>query len=415
MTEGDHNPDMDLLAQALAVNHLNLSVVAPGGDESRFKDAARIALDDPNSHRGRSRTIVIVGAGASRGAFGPQLYPSALEAISRIRDELFAGEAQLAKKGALDETAEVVGRWIDARVSRYPAMYGFKKPDFEIHLAVLSEIFGQEKVRAALKRIFGRPEAPHIAFEVLAHLLKHRFIDAIINFNFDELLDVAVRQEMGSTEFIYAYSDGHCRDLDELVVDGRLKKPLYIKPHGTISHPSSLRFTKEHYFELPPAMRTFLDDIVTGRRRSHEPVKADDPSPYKDKQFYTDSVTLITIGFGMNSLDLQAILESDAFKGKPERLKLFHVNPEGLEESKRFPCSHPVWIKVDSAGDQLPDVMERLWKRVSSQFKPNLRPRGIRRHLIVDRLFCRRSSGATYGTRVPALPTPEEGPDTAYL
>ena len=38
---------------------------------------------------------------------------------------------------------------------------------------------------------------PGLAYEILAHLMKHGFIDAIINFNFDEVLDQAIEDELG--------------------------------------------------------------------------------------------------------------------------------------------------------------------------------------------------------------------------
>ncbi len=45
------------------------------------------------------------------------------------------------------------------------------------------------------------------------------------------------------------YSDGHCpEDYEEITQNnGKLNRPIYIKPHGTISHLSTLRFTREDF------------------------------------------------------------------------------------------------------------------------------------------------------------------------
>jgi hypothetical protein len=378
--ENVYTSALQKLAQRLAKNHLNLSVLN-GTRESEYVRMARIALHDTTCQKLRSRTIVVVGAGASLDAFGGDEYPDAHTALQRIDSELCK------KHHIAGKARKTVRTWISSKKARIEALYGFTQTevDFETHLGALSSVFGDEEVRRELRATYGRPNAPHLTFEILAHLLKHRFVDAIINFNFDELLDIAVRHEMGGSDYLHAVSDGDCQPLDAITIEGRLKIPLYIKPHGTVSHPSTLRFTKEHYYELPPAMKTFLTGVVQGLRG--------DASTGRNER--THDITLITIGFGMNSLDLNRILDGV----DEEKVVHFAIDTKPPRTNARFKEQH--WLQVSPTQRRVGEVMRKLWSETSSQFRTTLQPRGIKRHLIVHRLFHSAGTGPEPGHRVP--------------
>ena len=70
---------------------------------------------------------------------------------------------------------------------------------------------------------------------------------------------------------------------------GRFRAPLYVKPHGTASHKSSMRFTRGDYFLLPENMRQLLLECLTR----------------------TD-VTMIVIGFGMQSEEFSRLIATAA-------------------------------------------------------------------------------------------------------
>ncbi|MBK6976711.1 MAG: hypothetical protein IPH28_06005 [Cytophagaceae bacterium] len=99
--------------------------------------------------------------------------------------------------------------------------------------------------------MFNQRTYPSVFYEILAHIFKNRFVDAVINFNFDESFDQAVLEEISTGELKKIVSDGDCVPYVDLVEEHNLKLPLYIKPHGTFSEKSSLRFTKEHYIDIP--------------------------------------------------------------------------------------------------------------------------------------------------------------------
>jgi len=111
-------------------------------------------------------------------------------------------------------------------------------------------------------------EAPQLGYELIAHFLRHGFIDHVVNFNFDEALDVALENELGI--------NGYRRILTEtdVLVDDELKPPPsarhlphYLKLHGTISIPSSLRFTKDHTQSLSPSVLRLFDKIAFPKKR----------------------------------------------------------------------------------------------------------------------------------------------------
>ncbi|MBK7939692.1 MAG: hypothetical protein IPJ82_22550 [Lewinellaceae bacterium] len=84
------------------------------------------------------------------------------------------------------------------------------KFDFESYLLLMTKFFREQDVRKALQEMFNVRYAPCLFYEIAAHLFKHRFFDVIINFNFDELLDQSIREEMGVADY-KIISDGDCK------------------------------------------------------------------------------------------------------------------------------------------------------------------------------------------------------------
>jgi hypothetical protein len=392
---------LGVLTHDLASNYLDTSLRIDERKDTlreRIFTPEFLALpSDGNPHRWQaSRNILVLGAGASAAAFGTDEFPTVEKAIGRIRswleEQWGAGEEFISSR--LEEESE-----------RLRVSYGFSKAptDFETQLGILAGIYSPQKVAAALTHIYGERYWPHIIFELIAHLLKHRFLDAVINFNFDELLDEAIEEEIGASHHHYIFSDGHCRSLAQIMVGDRLKIPLHIKPHGTVSHASTLRFTKEHYFQLPEGIRAFMQKILSGHYR-------DDVKEGESYQPYRTNI--ISVGFGMNSLDLLQMLNSAVYHpdGKPRRpnteLALFHINragwgdPEALRKSTGIDRQY--FVDVNSFTQGLEGVLRTLWKRVQEPFTEPFQPRGIARHEIVHMTFFDNGSvPGTAGCRVP--------------
>lgn len=391
-------PDaIETLADLLAKNYLDLSVRFYDDsqeDREQIRTAAKRVITEDRafdlSKLPRSRTLLVLGAGASVGAFGREAFPTTDIAKEEI-DKILEVDTKIGGEGG-DSIRNLVKR----EKERLDMYYGFKRAseDFETHLAVLSSIFSPELVRSALSGLYEQRHWPHLTFELIAHLLKHRFIDAVVNFNFDELLDQAIEEEIGRGQYHYVLSDGDCRGLDAIMVGKRLKVPLHIKPHGTVSHQSTLRFTKDHYYLLPEDMRLFMEKIVKGHREDDE----------VESTGY--SVTILSVGFGMESLDLLGMLK-EASEGQDYRM--FHFNLGGTLDLERLIDATGIkkqyMIDVGGSNDYrgyrgLEGALRALWDHTCERFDRDFRPRGVDRHEIVHDLFYRQPA-AVPGHRVP--------------
>lgn len=167
----------------------------------------------------RERLILITGAGASFAAT-KGIMPLSSNAIRIIEEEI--GESTILKNR------------IEKEINRITLATRLNRDEFETQLLAYSK-YAPDEVIAGLKKMCKLKHIPNLIYEILGHMLKHRFLDVAFNFNFDEIFDVILKEEVGEGEFRYIFSDGHCPDPDnykELLISNRLKQPVYIKPHG---------------------------------------------------------------------------------------------------------------------------------------------------------------------------------------
>jgi hypothetical protein len=129
--------------------------------------------------------IVVVGAGASNAAAA---LPTGKETAQFLRDEMTKGFGPAGERLIADE------------IDRLALQFNLDEGDFETILFALSK-FNKPTLLQRLGSVFGRRYHPWLGYEILAHCLKHRFIDAIINFNFDEILDQSIMDEVGEGGF----------------------------------------------------------------------------------------------------------------------------------------------------------------------------------------------------------------------
>ena len=293
------------------------------------------------------RVVAVVGAGASK----PAGLPLAAEAQEMLKRE-----------------SEMPSRALDAELDRLTLIYNLEKDTLETYLRALStSAFEAQKLRNNLQTTYGHRFMPMLGYEILAHMLKHRFLDAIINFNFDELLDQSIEDEFDRGEYHHILSDGDCPDNSELR-DTRPELPFYIKPHGTASHKSTLRFTREDYYGLPYDIQRILRYLLTER-----------------------PIVLLVIGFDMQSLELNRILE----EARPESM-MFHINLinptakitiEKPKEIEKF--SSNKLLKVDGKHHNVSEALKDIWNYTSDAFRPEYRPRDITRHVLISEIFFR--------------------------
>lgn len=268
------------LAEMLIARHINVSIPDHElrGDlfeeDSKFWDRCQKKF----------RCIAVVGAGASAPvlARGNDLASGLIERFNIGQALVEAEKERIARITAVDPT------------------------DFEAQLSAIGQTLGNSRhVRAAISDLYRVRHPSVLAYEMLAHLLKHRFLDAIISMNFDELLDQSLDDELGVGEYQRIVSDRDCVDVNS-DVSAPDYIPLYIKLHGTASEPESLRFTRESYYDSPVQVGTVAARL-----------------------FQIPECIVLNIGFGMASFDLHRLLAI------PDRLSLYNLSHEPLSQKAR--------------------------------------------------------------------------------
>jgi SIR2-like domain len=263
------------LAEVLLVRHLQESWPKPQ-DETHgwFREGS-----PPRCYEDKVRVVAVIGAGASAPIFA-------------VADEL-ASE--------LEEEVDVDKADREAELARLATVYRLNPEGFETRLAAICRTpEAERKVRAKISERYRHHHPTLLVYELLAHLLHHRFLDAIISFNFDELLDQSIDDELSPAEYTKIVSE---RDIEP---DTELAGPLYIKMHGTASEPDSLRFTRERYYWTPKSILTLVEN-----------------------QFDVDHLAVLNFGFRMNSFDLQRLLS------KPRELSIYNFDPQKFDPKVR--------------------------------------------------------------------------------
>ncbi len=194
-----------------------------------------------------------------------------------------------------------------AELKRLELVYDLNKNDFETRLIALSKNPDTEReVRKTISEQYSVKHPTLLVYELLAHLLKHRFIDAIISCNFDELLDRSLDDELDAGEYKQIVSERDCNNLqmDPSAVD---YVPLYVKLHGTASEPESLRFTPDSYYSIPQRISNVVRELL-----------------------HAEHCVVANIGSGLATFDLQQLL------GIPQLLDVFNLSLKPVERSVRL-------------------------------------------------------------------------------
>jgi hypothetical protein len=247
--------------------------------------------------------------------------------------------------------------------------------NFEKYISFLSKTFDKEKIKQLLKKYYGVRHLPCLSYEIIAHLLKHGFIDVVINFNFDELLDQAIEEELGQGNYHKIVSDGDVIPLSNIVVNGSIKIPVYIKAHGTASNKSTLNLTQDNYFEIPREVSALIEELVAGKREKLDPVPI---------------VNVTCIGYSMQSKQFNAILEEHL--SKEAQIFNININPEPSSRNDtldklRKGFVNLAYIEPKDGLSSFDLAMLYLWKDINSYFNTAFQPRQISRHEIISNIF----------------------------
>lgn len=364
------------LAQKLALNMIDVSVRFSDRDGPHEKILRNPKILGKRHNHQRERFVAIIGAGASHIATG-KLMPQGNTAAKLIRKEI-------------EEEQTVIHNFIERELDHLRHNYGLDRNELETVLMACSK-FDRDKVLEKLQTICNAnvKHLPSLLYEIIAHMFKHRFIDIIINFNYDEILDDIIKEEINDGEYRYIYSDGHCpNENKDLLISNRIKQPVYLKPHGTISHQSSIRFTREDFFTIPTRMRETLRYLLEGKVNGVD---------YQD----TLPINLIVIGCSLKSETLLSVLRDILEKKRNNQIStkikcwIFDINNRvddfGINQLfDLYKEERPIeveFIKLENKENALEKKLLQLWEMVSSNFNEEYKPRGIERHRLINKVF----------------------------
>jgi hypothetical protein len=359
------------LATKFASNLVDVSTRFEEKDDPHKETIKEIERKKYRTPEQRERFILITGAGASHAAT-KGVMPLSSQAIINIKREF--------------DKAKFPHQIIEEEIEKIKLTTRLDVREFETQLLAYSK-YSQKRVINGLKKMCDLKHVPNLTYEILAHLVKHRFIDVAINFNFDEIFDILLKEEISSSEFRFIYSDGHCPEgpdgyEKELLINNRLKQPIYIKPHGTISHSNSLRFTRERFATLPEEIKKIITKVIEA------------PLPKAEQKNLR--INFIIVGFGMKSSDLMQIIKENLqpteknitpffwIFDKKRNLKEFNL--ELTDEQRKIIAQNSHIFKVDNH-DTLDNYLRALWELIEQSFEDNYLPIGIERHLLINLIF----------------------------
>ncbi len=349
---------LENLAFCLVKNHIHTSIQEELNQEDFLKILKPEKLPENPDIETVERVVVVVGAGASKNA--NENLPLGREAAELLKNKF-------------QDTKDL----IDEEIEKLSRVYRLEKNDFETILLAIHKFHPKELVDE-LKSIYSKRYVNSLCYELLAHLFKHRFIDVIINFNFDEVLDQAIEDELIAEEYKKIVFDGDVGPHEDLSRNGKFRIPIYIKPHGTISHPSTLRFTREDYFAIPSEINDVMEMIASGKQYDEN-----------DENGKPKPVNLILVGFAMESFEFNHILQ----KNLPSKSKIISFSPVEPKIPKKLQSGEEnrnSYFEVTRNSEtetetkkRLDNWFEVLWNKIVGHYKEEYKPRSISRHKVL--------------------------------
>lgn len=252
------------LANRMLTRYLDRVALAGGSrQETTKRKREKQPPEDPREVE--TSVVLVLGAAAS--------YLSGMPAWQSLYEEGLLGEIEKVfsrREVMVDELWSKLSPYIGPRPE--PALTDLltaltQRTKVEQILGVASELVpARRQILDVLQKHYGAGSLapPQLGYELIAHLLRHGFLDHVITFNFDEVLDAAIENELERDGFVRIISD---TDLPSTTKAA--DRPSYLKLHGTISVPESLRFTKEQTQTLSPEMLRLLDKTVFRKPRIH--------------------------------------------------------------------------------------------------------------------------------------------------
>ncbi len=144
-----------------------------------------------------------------------------------------------------------------------------------------------------------------MTYELLAHLLNHRFLDHVVSLNFDRLLDESLLDEFGEEGVDIVVSD---RDIpNSTLLDKLDERARCVKPHGSITVPDSMRFTMADASDISVAMLALVEQVIFGPS-ARRPTRA--KAPDSTEVAGSPRVILIFMGWACAEREFHRLLRS---------------------------------------------------------------------------------------------------------
>jgi hypothetical protein len=334
-----------------------------------------INVDNYHS-RTKHVVITIVGAGAS---YAANKLPLAKDTADNLKKEI---SNRMPPVENLRSGSAKRRTLVDEEIERLSLQYNLPESDFETILLAISK-FDRSHVIKRLQELYASRHTPWLGYEILSHLLKHRFVDVVINFNFDELLDQTINDELGEGAIYKIILEGDCpQNVSDWMDDDRkrFKRPLYFKPHGSVSQPSSLRFTRDSYVALPEQFIKLMNNMLQLKQ----------------------PIVVLVIGFAMQSIEFNHIIRRTAIENpdtqmtfyfleeRSDRLSAFADKLENVRSIfPKFPPSRGSRrgpVTTETLRIDLRHFLSSLWGIISEKFTER-KPRGVDRHELIDLMF----------------------------
>ncbi len=280
----------------------------------------------------RGRVSIIVGSGVSDyGRFGVPVLREKLLKTLNLED---GGERQLLVNAL---------------------SYINKKPEecsLEELLSIYSNIY-KKQIDLFLKQQGISPKSeinviPPLGYEIISHFISHRLIDHVISFNFDEYLEVSLDDEIGEDGYEWVIATHIFQKVAEELKYRRSTlplKPLLIKPHGTISYPTTIRPTFETVQQFEKEKKDLIEKILS------------------------NSTALLILGFSCPDPDFQKILKKLLLT---IHVKIFWVDSKGgfVNSNEMFKFAKSILkndcmfveAKVDTFLAELADYLHNNYK-----------------------------------------------------
>ncbi len=370
----------------------------PGMKDSPLPFLAQNIKEAEQAPEELDKIVYILGAGTSKSA-GVLL---ASEIITHC--EKATGRSKLEKvvkyirKQMFDKQKNFLKKNESEKADLLECPKGGKNYSFEEVLTAYKTIFSEEELIQFMQNQFlvkesDFPQKTLITLfnECLAHLSREQLVDFIVTFNFDELLEHSLDEDIGPQSYVkitsparFQWAETHglidspahlYANPDQRATESgcEIAKPWLLKPHGTITQQNTLRHLIEHVWQFEGPTERVLNDVL--------------------KNSY-----LVIVGYSLSSEDLHKILINHAVSGSIK--KIFLVDPVGLYSRRNISELRNKLIKV--MGESFIHIREdadgfalQLFKKLySERYSEDLEGYGLHipyRHLL--RAFIFQKSG----------------------